>query len=133
MSGAPRACTTVRTRHPAAAATAYSDPTCMIATGSPMMTSRRMPPPTAEQTPTKTAGTIGRPSAERLARAERAEESDHDGVERDDRAVEALEEAREQHAEDRGDGRGQQVPVVLQRRELRVQQQIADECRRPCP
>ena len=56
----------------------------MIATGSPMNTSRRMPPPTAEQTPTKTAGIERQAERQRLARAEGAEHADHDRVEADD-------------------------------------------------
>ena len=87
----------------------------MIATGRPMIISRRMPPPTAEQTPTNTAGTSGQPERERLARAERAEQSDHDRVQADDDAVEPLEEAREQHPDQRRAGGGEQVPVALQR------------------
>ena len=87
----------------------------MIATGRPMIMSRRMPPPTAEQTPTNTAGTSGKPERERLARAEGAEQADDERVEADDDGVEPLEEAGQQHP-DQSRGRGrQEVPVALQR------------------
>jgi hypothetical protein len=95
---------------PTAAATAYSDPTCMIATGSPMITSRRMPPPTAAQTPTNTAGTR-EAERQRFGGAEGAEQADDHRIEGDDHRVEALEDVGQQHADE-------EAPTAVSRYQL---------------
>ena len=64
--GIPTAFATTMNVQPAAAATAYREPTCMIAVGRPISMSRSTLPPTAAQTPMKTAGTSGMPKARAL-------------------------------------------------------------------
>ena len=53
----------------------------MSAIGRLSAMSRRIEPPTAESTPTKTAGTDGHAERERLDGADRAEQPDGDRVE----------------------------------------------------
>ena len=81
-----------------------------------MIMSRRIPPPTAEHTPTNTAGTSGMPSASALLVAEGAEQPDDERVQPHDDGIEAPEEVGQQHPDQCRACRRQQIPVALQGR-----------------
>ena len=99
----------------------------MIATGRPMKTSRRMPPPTAEQTPTNTAGTGGSPSASALLVPNAPNIPITIASSPTMMPLSLAQRRREQHPDQRRPGGGEQIPVALQRAQRLIEQHVADD------